>query len=303
MGEGARPRAAGAPRRARWRRAAERRPRRARWPRSPTAGAREPGADRARAELDAARFADLLAGYCLDVQPGQQVLVRSTTLAAPLLLECSARSSSATRGRCCASSCPGATAASTATRATATSTTSPSSPAPRPRRRTRTLGIQAPENTRALAGDRPRAPRARGPRARRPLREQTMKQALVLDAVADAGAGAQQAGMSLDDFEAFVAARAVPRPARPGALVGRAARVPGAAHRAAEAGARELRIEADGHRRDAERQGPHVGQLRRQAQHAQRRGLHRPARGERRAAACASTCRPRRPASTSPASS
>ena len=35
---------------------------------------------------DPARFAALLCGYCLDVQPGQQVLVRSTTLAAPLLL-------------------------------------------------------------------------------------------------------------------------------------------------------------------------------------------------------------------------
>ena len=31
-------------------------------------------------------FAALLADYCLEVQPGQQVLVRSTTLAAPLLL-------------------------------------------------------------------------------------------------------------------------------------------------------------------------------------------------------------------------
>jgi aminopeptidase len=36
--------------------------------------------------IDAARHAELLAGYCLDVQPGQQVAVRSTTLAAPLLL-------------------------------------------------------------------------------------------------------------------------------------------------------------------------------------------------------------------------
>ena len=34
-----------------------------------------------------AAFADLLAGYCLEVQPGENVLVRSTTLAAPLLLE------------------------------------------------------------------------------------------------------------------------------------------------------------------------------------------------------------------------
>ena len=36
---------------------------------------------------DPARFADLLTGYCLEVQDGQQVLVRSTTLAAPLLSE------------------------------------------------------------------------------------------------------------------------------------------------------------------------------------------------------------------------
>lgn len=39
------------------------------------------------AEPDAARFADLLVGYCLEPQPGQQVLVRSTALAAPLLVE------------------------------------------------------------------------------------------------------------------------------------------------------------------------------------------------------------------------
>jgi aminopeptidase len=39
------------------------------------------------AELDPSAFAELLAGYCLEVQPGQQILVRSTTLAAALLLE------------------------------------------------------------------------------------------------------------------------------------------------------------------------------------------------------------------------
>ena len=38
-------------------------------------------------ELDPSAFAGLLAGYCLDVKPGQQILMRSTTLAAPLLLE------------------------------------------------------------------------------------------------------------------------------------------------------------------------------------------------------------------------
>src|SRR5918995_1244568 len=35
---------------------------------------------------DPSRFAALLCDYCLDVQPGQQVVVRSTTLAAPLML-------------------------------------------------------------------------------------------------------------------------------------------------------------------------------------------------------------------------
>ena len=36
--------------------------------------------------LDPQAFAELLCGYCLDVQPGQQVLVRSSTAAADLLL-------------------------------------------------------------------------------------------------------------------------------------------------------------------------------------------------------------------------
>ena len=38
-------------------------------------------------EIDPRAFADLLAGYCLEVRPGQQISVRSSTEAAPLLLE------------------------------------------------------------------------------------------------------------------------------------------------------------------------------------------------------------------------
>jgi len=38
-------------------------------------------------EIDPRAFADLLAGYCLEVRPGQQIIVRSSTEAAPLLLE------------------------------------------------------------------------------------------------------------------------------------------------------------------------------------------------------------------------
>src|SRR5947208_7883653 len=37
--------------------------------------------------LSATRFADLIVGYCLEVRAGQQVLVRSTSLAVPLLIE------------------------------------------------------------------------------------------------------------------------------------------------------------------------------------------------------------------------
>ena len=37
--------------------------------------------------LDPGAFAALLCDYCLEVSAGQQVLVRSTTLASPLLLE------------------------------------------------------------------------------------------------------------------------------------------------------------------------------------------------------------------------
>ena len=38
-------------------------------------------------QIDPRAFADLLAGYCLEVKPGQQISVRSSTEAAPLLLE------------------------------------------------------------------------------------------------------------------------------------------------------------------------------------------------------------------------
>ena len=38
-------------------------------------------------QIDPRAFADLLAGYCLEVTPGQQISVRSSTEAAPLLLE------------------------------------------------------------------------------------------------------------------------------------------------------------------------------------------------------------------------
>src|SRR4051812_24975416 len=56
----------------------------------PRRAARAPGRPlpgTARPMIDPAAHARLLAGYCLDVQPGQQVLVRAGTGAAALVLE------------------------------------------------------------------------------------------------------------------------------------------------------------------------------------------------------------------------
>ena len=55
-------------------------------PRRPARAPRRALPRAGRAVIDAGAFARLLCGYCLDAQPGQQVVVRSTTLAAPLLL-------------------------------------------------------------------------------------------------------------------------------------------------------------------------------------------------------------------------
>ena len=211
------------------------------------------------------RVRRLLADYCLDVAEREQVLVRSTTLAAPLLLELQreilAREALAAAAR------RGARArrrASTRTRATSSSTT----PAARADRGQE--GRQGPEHPgdrrpARAGGHRPRADRPRRARAQADPRGDD-EEALVHDAVADAGA--RRAGRDgVDEFGAFVE-RALfldqPDPARSWGelrafqdeLIGRL--VAGA--RAAPRGR--------GHRPDAQRQGPHVGQLRRQAQHA-----------------------------------
>jgi aminopeptidase len=152
--------------------------------------------------LDAAAFADLLAGYCLDVQPGQEVLVRSTTLAAPLLLECQRAILARDAWPLLRVELAGSTAAfyrhaqdrhldlfSEVAYAEA-------------KRSHAQLGIQAPENTRALAGIDPER-LARATRARKPMRDLTMKKRWCTT-LWPTEAGAQQAGMSLVDFEAFV---------------------------------------------------------------------------------------------------
>jgi aminopeptidase len=153
--------------------------------------------------LDAGAFARLLCGYCLDVQPGQQVSVRSTTLAAPLLLalqrellaadawpllhvELPGQSEGwwgAARDRHLDSVAPAALAEAQGTDAS--------------------LRIQAPHNTRALAGVDPERT-ARAARAQGALREAMLARRWCLS-LWPTSALAQQAGMGDAAFAAFVA--------------------------------------------------------------------------------------------------
>ena len=153
--------------------------------------------------LDAARFADLLTGYCLDVQSGQEVVVRSSTLAAPLLLECQRAILEHDAWPLLRVELPGATAAFYRhARELHLDGFSEVSFAEAKRSHAH-LAIQAPENTRALTGIDPER-LARSARARKPVREQTMKKRWCAT-LWPTEAGAQQAGMNLLDFEAFVA--------------------------------------------------------------------------------------------------
>ena len=153
------------------------------------------------AGLDAAAFADLLCGYCLAVQPRQQVLVRSTTLAAPLLLELQRavlqrggwpllrpelagqpEGFYAVAGEQLDSFAPLALVEASSVDCH--------------------LNIQAPRNTRALAGIDPER-LARAARGRQPVREAVMGTRWC-STLWPTDALAQQAGMGLEDFTAFV---------------------------------------------------------------------------------------------------
>jgi aminopeptidase len=152
--------------------------------------------------LDAARFADLLTGYCLDVQAGQEVLVRSTALAAPLLLECQRAILGRDAWPLLRVELPGATAAFYRQAQDRHLDLFSEVAYAEAKKAHAQIGIQAPENTRALVGIDP-AKLARAARARKPLREQTMRKRWC-STLWPTQAGAQQAGMSLVDFEDFV---------------------------------------------------------------------------------------------------
>ena len=152
--------------------------------------------------LDTARFADLLTGYCLEIQPGQEVVVRSTTLAAPLLLDCQRAILARDAWPLLRVELPGATAAFYRDAQDRHLDLFSEVAFTEAKKAHAQLGIQAPENTRALSGIEP-ARLARAARARQPLRDQTMRKRWC-STLWPTQAGAQQAGMNLADFEAFV---------------------------------------------------------------------------------------------------
>ena len=117
-------------------------------------------------------------------RPGQRVVVRSTTLAAPLLLELQRAILERDAWPTFRVELPGESAGFYAHARDPSSTTSTTSRWRRPRSSTRVLGIQAPYDPRELGRRRPGADRARRPLAATGARGDA-EEALVLDAVAD----------------------------------------------------------------------------------------------------------------------
>ena len=121
-----------------------------------------------------AAFADLLVGYCLDVQPHQQVMVRSTSLAAPLLIELQRAILAADAWPIMRVEVPGQGRGFYDHAKDWQLEEVPPLAVHEAKKCERVLGIQAPEDVRELAGvDPDRLMRAR--RARKQVQEQTMK--------------------------------------------------------------------------------------------------------------------------------
>jgi aminopeptidase len=194
-------------------------------------------------ELDPKAFADLLAGYCLDVGAGENVLVRSTSLAAPLLLELQRAILERDAWPLLRVELPGQTRAFYEHARDLHLDDYPDLTLAEAKRIDALVGIQAPGETRELAGIDPDRI-ARYARARRPIREATMKKRWC-STLWPTDALAEQAGMTPADFAAFVRGALFLNQPDPVAawgglrafqerLIGRLS------------GARELRLEADG---------------------------------------------------------
>jgi aminopeptidase len=193
--------------------------------------------------LDPAAFADLLAGYCLDVRPGQQVLVRSTTLAEPLLLELQRAILDRDAWPFLRVELPGEARAFYEHARDRHLDGYPALSYEEARKIDATVGIQAPDDVRALADVDPERI-ARASRGRRDVREQMLKKRWA-STLWPTRANAALAGMELGEFSRFVArALFLDRPDPVGGW-GELAQFQDALIRRL-APARELRIEAEG---------------------------------------------------------
>jgi len=152
--------------------------------------------------LDPGAFADLLAGYCLEVEPGQSVLVRSTALAEPLVLELQRAILERDAWPLLRVSLAGQERGYYEHARDRHLDDVPDLALTEAKRIDALLGIQAPADVRELAGVDPEAI-ARFARARRPVREATMKKRWC-STLWPTPALAAQAGLGLDDYAAFV---------------------------------------------------------------------------------------------------
>jgi aminopeptidase len=151
---------------------------------------------------DPDRFAALLCDWCLQVRPGDQVVVRSTTLAAPLLLALQDALLERDAWPLLRPELPGAGERFWRAARAAHLDGFPEAELAEAEGTDCVVTIRAPENTRALAGIDPHR-LSRAARARRPISEASLRRRWCAT-LWPTEASAQQAGMGGADFAAFV---------------------------------------------------------------------------------------------------
>ena len=163
---------------------------------------------------DPRAFADLLVGYCLEVKPHQEVLIRTSSLAAPLILELQRAILAADAWPTFRIEVPGQGRGFYEHAKDWQLEEFPPLALHEAKKCQAVLGIQAPDDPLALAGlDPDRLMRAR--RARKPIQEQTMRKRWC-STLWPTQALAEQAGLPLADYAAFVqSALFLDRPAGP----------------------------------------------------------------------------------------
>ena len=203
----------------------------------------EAAAERVAAVINPAAMAELLVGWCLEVEPHQKVVIRSTAMAAPLMLELQRAVLARDAWPTLHVELPGQAKNFYESARDAQLDDFDDVAMAEAKELTAVLGIQAPHDARELAGVDP-ARIARAARARRPLRERTMKKRWC-STLWPTPAGAELAGMELEEFAAFVrGATFLERPDPPAAWGELGAFQAELVERLE--GVRELRIEAEG---------------------------------------------------------